>query len=102
MWPRSAVSGVRSSWETVATNSSFIRSIARRSVTSRAMTTKARPAVGRHGAHGQLDGEARAVLAHALEFRASRPPPGRGRAQLQAGQDDGDGSSVEGADRMAE
>ncbi len=38
-WPRSAVRGVRSSCETIATNSSFMRSTAFRSVTSRAMTT---------------------------------------------------------------
>ena len=43
--------------------------------------------VGRHRAHGQLDGEAGAVLAHALDLRADRAPrPVDGAPELQAGQ----------------
>ena len=70
--PRSEVSGVRSSWETVEMNSSFMRSRARRSVVSVKATTTptalpfavAMVGVGFDlGAGDVLDGEAGAVFA---------------------------------------
>ena len=52
MWPMIAVSGVRSSWETSAKNSSFIRSLSRSAVTSRSTTSRpiAAPATSCTGA----------------------------------------------------